>query len=246
MAFSQEQIVSSIPVGLPSSLLVRRPDIRAAEHQLQAAYANVGAARAAFFPSISITGLFGLASPSFSRLFRSGNDFWQYSPQISMPLFSGGVEGAYDIAKARQNIAIAEYEKVIQTAFKEVADALAGEATYQQQLDALRSMEAAAAESLRLANLRYETGVDSFLQVPTAQVNLYTTQLQFVQTGLESLLNRLNLYKALGGGWNFDDETLQQLERQQKQFEATDSVSEQKQMINSKEIKAENDYEAAG
>jgi len=219
MAFSQEQIVSSIPVGLPSSLLVRRPDIRAAEHQLQAAYANVGAARAAFFPSISITGLFGLASPSFSRLFRSGNDFWQYSPQISMPLFSGGVEGAYDIAKARQNIAVAEYEKTIQTAFKEVADALAGEATYREQLDALRAMEASAAESLRLANLRYETGVDSFLQVQTAQVNLYATQLKFVQTGLESLLNRLNLYKALGGGWNLDDETLQELEAQQKQLE---------------------------
>lgn len=215
--FSQDQIISSIPVGLPSSLLVRRPDIRAAEHQLKAAYANVGAARAAFFPQISLTGLFGLASPSFSRLFRSGNDFWQYSPQITMPLFSGGVEGAYDLAKARQNIAVSEYEKTIQTAFKEVADALAGEATYQEQLDAMRAMERSAAESLRLANLRYETGIDSFLQVQTAEVNLYGTQLQFVQIGLESLLNRLNLYKALGGGWNFDQDTLEALEAQHRE-----------------------------
>lgn len=217
--FSQEQIVSSIPVGLPSSLLIRRPDIRAAEHQLRAAYANVGAARAAFFPQVSLTGLLGLASPSFSNLFRSGNDFWQYSPQISLPLFSGNVEGAYDLAKARQNIAISEYEKTIQTAFKEVADALAGEATYKEQLDALRAMESSAAESLRLANLRYETGIDSFLQVQTAEVNLYTTQLKFVQVGLESLLNRLNLYKALGGGWNFDEDTLQALEAQQRERE---------------------------
>lgn len=215
--FSQDQIISSIPVGLPSSLLVRRPDIRAAEHQLKAAYASVGAARAAFFPQISLTGLFGLASPSFSRLFRSGNDFWQYSPQITMPLFSGGVEGAYDLAKARQNIAVSEYEKTIQTAFKEVADALAGEATYQEQLDAMRAMERSAAESLRLANLRYETGIDSFLQVQTAEVNLYGTQLQFVQIGLESLLNRLNLYKALGGGWNFDQDTLEALEAQHRE-----------------------------
>ncbi|HLR29723.1 MAG TPA: efflux transporter outer membrane subunit [Paenalcaligenes sp.] len=219
IAFSQDQIIADIPVGLPSSLLVRRPDIRAAEHQLKASYANVGAARAAFFPQISLTGLFGLASPSFSRLFRSGNDFWQYSPQITMPLFSGGVEGAYDLAKARQNIAVSEYEKTIQTAFREVSDALAGEATYQEQLDSMRAMEGSAAESLRLANLRYETGIDSFLQVQTAEVNLYGTQLQFVQTGLESLLNRLNLYKALGGGWNFDEDTLQALEEQQRELQ---------------------------
>ncbi|HLR83267.1 MAG TPA: efflux transporter outer membrane subunit [Paenalcaligenes sp.] len=221
IAFSQDQIIADIPVGLPSSLLVRRPDIRAAEHQLKASYANVGAARAAFFPQISLTGLFGLASPSFSRLFHSGNDFWQYSPQITMPLFSGGVEGAYDLAKARQNIAVSEYEKTIQTAFKEVLDALAGEATYQEQLDAMRAMEGSAAESLRLANLRYETGIDSFLQVQTAEVNLYGTQLQFVQTGLESLLNRLNLYKALGGGWNFDEDTLELLEEQQRDSQET-------------------------
>lgn len=203
--FGKEQIVVDIPVGLPSSLLVRRPDILAAEHQLKAAYANIGAARAAFFPNISITGLFGFASPSLSALFDSGRTYWQYSPQITMPLFSGGVKGGLDLAKARQNIAISNYEKAIQVAFKEVADALAGEATYTEQLNALRDMEHAAAESLRLANLRYETGIDSFLQVQTAEINLYAAQQRFVQTGMESLLNRVMLYKALGGGWQLDN-----------------------------------------
>lgn len=205
--FGKDAVIADIPVGLPSTLLERRPDIIGAEHQLKAAYANVGAARAAFFPNISITGLLGVASSSLSSLFNSGQSFWQYSPQITMPLFSGGVSGAYDLAKARQNIAVSNYEKTIQVAFKEVSDALAGSATYSQQLDALRQMEHAAAESLRLANLRYETGIDSFLQVQTAEVNLYSTQQLFVQTGMELLLNRVMLYKALGGGWQLDSLT---------------------------------------
>ncbi len=203
-AFGKEQVVAEIPVGLPSSLLERRPDILAAEHQLKAAYANVGAARAAFFPNISITGLLGFASPSLSALFDSGRTYWQYAPQITMPLFSGGVSGGLDLAEARQSIAVSNYEKAIQVAFKEVADALAGEETYTLQLDALRTTESAAAETLRLANLRYETGIDSFLQVQTAEINLYATQQRFVQTGMESLLNRVMLYKALGGGWQLD------------------------------------------
>ncbi|HHU95191.1 MAG TPA: efflux transporter outer membrane subunit [Alcaligenaceae bacterium] len=208
--FGKNQIVADIPVGLPSSLLERRPDILAAEFQLKAAYANVGAARAAFFPNVSITGLLGVASPAFSALFDSGRTYWQYAPQITMPLFSGGVKGALDLAKARQNVAISNYEKSIQVAFKEVADALAGEATYAQQLEALRAMESSAAKSLRLANLRYETGIDSFLQVQTAEINLYGAQQLFVQTGMESLLNRVLLYKALGGGWQLDVQTQEQ------------------------------------
>lgn len=208
--FGKNQIVADIPVGLPSSLLERRPDILAAELQLQAAYANIGAARAAFFPNISITGLFGFASPAFSSLFDSGRTYWQYAPQITMPIFSGGVKGGLDLAKARQNIAVSNYEKSIQVAFKEVADALAGDATYSQQLDALRAMENSASESLRLANLRYETGIDSFLQVQTAEINLYGAQQLFVQTGMESLLNRVLLYKALGGGWQLDAQQQEQ------------------------------------
>ena len=199
--FGRDQVLASIPVGLPSDLLTRRPDVIGAEHALVGANANVGAARAAFFPNISITGLLGFASPQLGGLFSGGNRYWQYQPQIQMPIFSGGVAGNLDLAEARKNIAVAEYEKTIQTAFREVADALAGEATYWDQLAAMRALEATASETLRLANLRYETGVDSFLQVQSAEVNLYGVQQSFLQVGAESLLNRVALYKALGGGW---------------------------------------------
>src|SRR5690606_24026336 len=199
--FGRDQVLAAIPVGLPSDLLERRPDIMAAENALLAANANIGAARAAFFPRISITGLLGFASPQLGGLFGSDQSFWQFSPQLQMPIFGGGVAGNLDLAKARNNIAVAEYEKSIQIAFREVADALAGEATYSGQLDALRELEASASQTLRLAKLRYETGIDSFLQVQNAEVDLYTAQQGFLQTGMDSLLNRVELYKALGGGW---------------------------------------------
>jgi multidrug efflux system outer membrane protein len=165
------------------------------------ANANIGAARAAFFPNISITGLLGFASPALGGLFSSSQRFWSFAPQLTMPIFSGGVSGNLDLAKARKNIAVAQYEKTIQTAFKEVADALAGEATYAGQLDALRSLEDSALQTLKLSQLRYDNGIDSFLQVQTAEITLYTAQQQFLQTGLDSLMNRVELYKALGGGW---------------------------------------------
>ncbi|AEC19546.1 outer membrane efflux protein [Pusillimonas sp. T7-7] len=199
--FGRDQVLAAIPVGLPSDLLERRPDIMGAENSLLAANANIGAARAAFFPNISITGLFGFASTQLGGLFGSGQRFWQFAPQLQTPIFGGGVGGNLDLAKARNNIAVAQYEKSIQTAFREVADALAGEATYTRQLDALRALEASAQETLRLAKLRYETGIDSFLQVQNAEVDLYATQQSFLQTGMDSLLNRVELYKALGGGW---------------------------------------------
>lgn len=199
--FGRDQVLASIPVGLPSDLLTRRPDIIGAEHALLGANANIGAARAAFFPNISITGLLGFASPQLGGLFSGGNRYWQYQPQIQIPIFNGTLAGGLELAEARKNIAVAQYEKTIQTAFREVADALAGEATYWDQLEAMRALEATAAEALRLANLRYETGVDSFLQVQNAEVNLYSVQQAFMQVGMESLLNRVALYKALGGGW---------------------------------------------
>lgn len=202
--FGRDQLLASVPVGLPSELLTRRPDIIAAEHALISANASIGAARAAFFPNISITGLLGFASPQLGGLFSGGNRYWQYQPQIQMPIFNAGVAGNLDLAEARKNVAVAEYEKAIQTAFREVADALAGEATYWDQLKAMRALEATARETLRLANLRYETGVDSFLQVQSAEVNLYTVQQAFLQVGMESLVNRVALYKALGGGWLAD------------------------------------------
>jgi len=199
--FGKDQLLPSIPVGLPSDLLTRRPDIIGAEHALIGSNANIGAARAAFFPNISITGLLGFASPQLGGLFSSDNRYWTYSPQLTIPLFSGGVSGNLDLAEARKNIAVAQYEKAVQVAFREVADTLAGEATFASQLEALRSLEDSTAESLNIAKLRYEEGIDSFLQVQTAEVNLYSAQRQFLQTGLNSLLNRVELYKALGGGW---------------------------------------------
>lgn len=205
--FGRNQLLAAIPVGLPSDLLERRPDIMSAENALLAANANIGAARAAFFPNISITGLLGFASPQLGGLFGSGQQFWQFSPQLTVPIFAGGVRGNLDLAEARKHIAVAQYEKAIQTAFREVADALAGEATYSEQLDALRALEGSAAETLELARLRYETGIDSFLQVQNAEVNLYTAQQLFLQTGMDSLLNRVELYKALGGGWLEDSAT---------------------------------------
>ena len=200
--FSRDQLLADIPVGLPSDLLTRRPDIMAAENNLLAANANIGAARAAFFPNISLTGLLGFASDAMGGLFSGSNRFWSFTPEITMPIFGGGVSGNLDLAKARKNIAVAQYEKTIQEAFREVADALAGEATYAEQLDALRDLEKSASESLRIAQLRYDNGIDSFLQVQTAEVTLYDAQRLFLDTGMSSLMNRVELYKALGGGWN--------------------------------------------
>lgn len=203
-AFGKDQLLDEVPVGLSSEILLRRPDIESAEHQLMASNANIGAARAAFFPNISLTGMLGFASPALGGLFGSGNRYWNFQPNIVMPIFSGGTWGNLHVAEARKHIAVAQYEKSIQTAFREVADALAGEATYAAQLDALRQLEQSSAETLELSRLRYENGIDSFLQVQTAEVSLFETQQQFIQVGLASLMNRVELYKALGGGWYAD------------------------------------------
>lgn len=200
--FAREEQLAGVAPGLPSGLMTRRPDIRAAEAQLRAANANIGAARAAFFPTISITGMLGSASPSLSGLFDAGTGFWSFSPSIAAPLFAGGsIRAGVDLAEARKNIAVSSYEGAIQQAFREVADALAGEATYGAQLDALRQRERAARRSLELSELRYEHGVDSYLQVQTAQVDYFNAQQALVQAGLGALGNRVELYKALGGGW---------------------------------------------
>src|SRR5690606_1996898 len=142
------------------------------------------------------------ASPELNALFGASHRYWQFSPQIQVPIFSGGgLRGNLDLANAREHIAVATYEKTIQTAFREVADTLAGEATYGRQLDSLRATEASALKALELSQARYKTGVDSFLQVQTAEVNLYGVQRSFIQLGAEALANRVELYKALGGGW---------------------------------------------
>jgi len=200
--FERDQQVARIAEGLPSSLVARRPDIRAAEAQLRAANANIGAARAAFFPNISLTGLLGSASLSLSGLFDAGSGFWSFSPSIAAPLFAGGsLRAGVDLAEARKNIAVSTYEGAIQQAFREVADALAGEATYSVQIEALRQRERAAGRSLELSEMRYEAGIDSYLQVQVAQVDYFNTQQARIQADLAALGNRVDLYKALGGGW---------------------------------------------
>ena len=201
--FGRDQLLATVPAGLPSDLLERRPDIMAAENQLKAANANIGAARAAFFPTISLTGMLGFASTSMGSLFEGGQRAWNFTPSLTTPIFAGGsIREGLNLAKARDNIAVAQYEQTIQQAFREVSDALAGEATYGAQLDALRSLQASTARTLELSNLRYTSGIDSYLQVQTAQVDFFSAQLGLVQAGLEALNNRVELYKALGGGWN--------------------------------------------
>jgi multidrug efflux system outer membrane protein len=200
--FGRDQLLAAVPAGLPSQLLERRPDILAAENQLQSANANIGAARAAFFPTISLTGLLGTLSPSLGTLFKGGQGYWSFSPSITTPIFAGGsIRSGLDLARASERLAVAQYEQSIQQAFREVSDALAGEATYGAQLDALRALAASSSRTLELSNLRYQGGVDSYLQVQTAQVNDFSAQLGLVQAGQAALNNRVELYKALGGGW---------------------------------------------
>ncbi|TKI08913.1 efflux transporter outer membrane subunit [Martelella alba] len=190
------------PAGLPSDLLTRRPDIIAAEHTLKAANANIGAARAAFFPSITLTAAGGSSSSSLGHLLEGGTAAWSFSPSITLPIFDGGVNSAnLAIAKAEKRIEIADYEKAIQTAFKEVADALAGQDTYRDELKARRQDVAANQRYYDAALLRFRTGIDSDLNVLVAQRNLYTAQQALITTRLGRLNQQITLYKALGGGW---------------------------------------------
>lgn len=201
--FGRDQLLATVPAGLPSDMLERRPDIMAAENTLKSSNANIGAARAAFFPTISLTGMLGVASDSLGTLFRGGQGAWSFAPSITTPIFSGGsIREGLNLAEARNNIAVAQYEQTIQQAFQEVSDALAGEATYGAQVDALRSLQTSTARTLELSNMRYVNGIDSYLQVQTAQVDFFSAQLSLVQAGLAALNNRVALYKALGGGWS--------------------------------------------
>lgn len=200
--FSQNQILADIPTGLSSAVLLTRPDVLAAEHQLLAANANIGAARSAFFPTISLTGMFGTASAQLSNLFGSGSLAWSVTPQITTPIFAGGsLRGQLALAEVRKDIRVAEYERTIQQAFREVSDALAGTATYTEQIAAQSSLVAASERSRDLSQLRYDSGIDSYLQVQDAERTLFAAQQQLVQTQLQELTNRVALYKALGGGW---------------------------------------------
>jgi multidrug efflux system outer membrane protein len=194
-------LVSELAVGLPSDLLQQRPDIVAAEHRLKAANANIGAARAAFFPRITLTGFFGTASPELSGLFDGGTKAWLFMPQISMPIFDGGRRQAnLDVAKVRTDAAVAAYERTIQSAFRDVADALSAQQWLAEQIAIQRRAVAAQQERARLAQMRYDRGTASFLEVLDAQRDLLTAEQLLVQERRALLSSRVALYAALGGG----------------------------------------------
>jgi multidrug efflux system outer membrane protein len=192
----------ALPVGLPSSVLQRRPDVLAAERQLQAASANIGAARAAFYPRIALTASAGTSSTQLDQLFKDGHGVWSFVPQVSLPIFDGGSNRA-NLAGARadRDIALAQYEQSIQTAFREVADALAVRATIDERLSAQQALVEASAASLRLSQARFDRGVDSYLDVLDAQRTLYAAQQNLIAVRLNRASNLVTLYKVLGGGW---------------------------------------------
>ncbi|HOE68727.1 MAG TPA: efflux transporter outer membrane subunit, partial [Candidatus Omnitrophota bacterium] len=189
-----------IIAGMSSEVLLNRPDIIAAEHHLKSAYANIGAARAAFFPRISLTTTLGSASTDLSGLFKAGTATWLYAPQLVMPIFDARTWSAYRVSKADQKIALTQYEKTIQTAFKEVADALATNGTIGEQVAAQQSLVDAARETYRLANSRYSMGIDSYLSVLDAQRDLFSGEQSLVYLRQAKAANQVHLYAVLGGG----------------------------------------------
>ncbi len=192
-----------LPAGLPSDLLTVRPDIRSAEQQLIAANANIGAARANYFPRISLTGSAGSVSDELSGLFKSGTFGWSFAPQAILPIFDyGRVRAGVESAQAGRDIAVAQYERSIQTAFREVADALAGQATYSEQLRAQRAVAVAEQDRFNLSDLRYRSGAASQLDLLDAQRSLFQAQQQTVEANLARLQNQVTLYRVLGGGWS--------------------------------------------
>ncbi|MDX3911296.1 MAG: efflux transporter outer membrane subunit [Sphingobium sp.] len=192
----------TLPAGLPSELLANRPDIVAAEYSLRVANANIGAARAAFFPNISLTGAFGTASGELDSLFKGGNLSWNFTPTLSLPLFNAGrLKGNLDVAKARQVIAVADYEGTVQAAFRDVSDALVRRRQLGLQIETTRTMLAALQERARLAQLRFDNGRSAYLEVLDAQRDLFDTEQALVQLRRAHLGSAVALYAALGGGF---------------------------------------------
>jgi multidrug efflux system outer membrane protein len=197
--------LNDLSPGLPSDVLLSRPDILQAEGQLKGANANIGAARAAFFPRITMVSSIGFGSDDLAGLFKPGSFVWKFAPQISLPIFDAGSNRAnLKVAEVDRNIAVAQYEKSIQTAFREVADALAQRGTIDDQLTAQQSLTDATAESYRLSRARYEKGVDSYLTVLDSQRSLYGAQQNLINVRLARMSNRVTLYKVLGGGGDGD------------------------------------------
>ena len=194
--------VPAVPQGLPSSLLERRPDLRQAEQTLIAANAQIGAAKAAYYPSISLTGMFGVASTSLSSLFTSSSQIWQYGGSLGLPIFNAGLlAGQVQVAEAQQQQALFSYQKAIQNAFREVNDSLIDQDRTRAQLETQRQQVASLQQYADTARLRYDNGYTSYLEVLDAERSLFQAQLQYTQTQQTRLQAMINLYKAMGGGW---------------------------------------------
>lgn len=195
--------VRPLPAGVPGDVLLRRPDVMAAEHVLLSANANIGAARAAFFPSISLTGSIGSASSELSGLFDSGTRVWSFIPKLNLPIFQGGkLRANLGMATADRDIALAQYEKAIQSGFREAADALALNESLDAQLSSQQALVAAAEQAQQLSQARYDAGLDSFLTLLDARRTAYTARQSLVSTQLAQQSNQVALYKVLGGGWH--------------------------------------------
>jgi multidrug efflux system outer membrane protein len=202
LRLGNQAIVANIPAGVPSDLLTRRPDILQAEAQLRSENANIGAARAAFFPQITLTGTLGTTSATLAGLFAGGSGAWSFVPALTAPIFNAGANQAnLDVATLQKDIGVAQYQKAIQTAFREVSDGLAARGTYDEQLAALQREVQAQQRRLELANSLYTSGIDSYLGVLTAQTDLYNAQTALVSARLNRLTSMVDLYRALGGGW---------------------------------------------
>ncbi|MRW82718.1 efflux transporter outer membrane subunit [Pseudoduganella sp. FT26W] len=195
-------VMADMPAGLPSDLLLRRPDILQAEAQLRAEHADIGAARAAFFPNLSLTATAGSQSASLGGLFAAGTGAWTLLPALTMPIFNAGANQAnLDVAMVSRDIGVAQYQKAVQTAFREVADGLAARGTYTAQLAAQQRETADQQRRLELENMLYKNGVDSYQNVLSAQTALYTAQQSLLTARLNQLTSLVDLYRALGGGW---------------------------------------------
>ncbi|BCS52527.1 AdeC/AdeK/OprM family multidrug efflux complex outer membrane factor [Geobacter sp. SVR] len=203
--------LKDISPGLPSDVLLRRPDILQAENLLMGANANIGAARAAFFPRITLVSSVGFGSDDLSRLFLPGSFAWSFAPRITLPIFDGGANRAnLKVSEVDRDIAVAQYEKTIQTAFREVADALAQRGTIDDQLTAQQALTEATGASYRLSQARFDRGIDSYLNVLDSQRSLYSSQQSLIGTRLLRLSNLVTLYKVLGGGGNQPKEAIAQ------------------------------------
>lgn len=197
----QVSSTAALSTGLPSDLLRNRPDLAQAEFNLKAAGANIAAARAAFYPSISLTGNLGLSSGSLSDLFSSGAFSYSFGPSISLPIFDGGARRAnLEVSQVDQQLALTAYEKSIQSAFREVADVLAERATLQERIDAQTRLVTATRGNYNLSQARFKAGLDSYLNVLDAQRSLFSAEQSLISLQQSSLLTQVNLYKALGGG----------------------------------------------